>query len=61
MIKEKLVSIYDEILRILKSPEYDANLQHCLERAFPDNIVCIEKRKRDICQLDHGVVISGKL
>lgn len=60
-IERKLVAMFDDLMLILESEDFDKSLRDCLERAAPKYMTSISKRKKDILKSDHGIVIAGKL
>ncbi|XP_062577860.1 uncharacterized protein LOC134239723 isoform X1 [Saccostrea cucullata] len=52
--------MFDDLMKIIESKEYDTNLRQCLEKASPDYMTSIAKRKKDIMRSDHGIVVAGE-
>ncbi|XP_062611965.1 uncharacterized protein LOC134273763 [Saccostrea cucullata] len=59
-IQRRLIFLFDDLKNIIESEEYDTNLRQCLEKASPDYITSIAKRKKDILKEDHGIVVAGE-
>lgn len=59
MIKEKIIYLYRDIERFLKSDEYTEELRNELQQSNPDYMTVLEKRINDIEKTDHGIVIAG--
>ncbi|XP_062599161.1 uncharacterized protein in xynA 3'region-like [Saccostrea cucullata] len=52
--------MFDDLMEIIESEEYDTNLRQCLEKASPDYKTSIAKRQKDILRSDHGIVVAGE-
>lgn len=59
MMKEKIISLYRDVERFLKSDEYTDDLREQLQQSNPDYLTVLEKRIKDIERVDHGIVIAG--
>lgn len=59
--KQKVIQIYNEIERFLKSDAYGKDLKIELEKSNPGFIENIQKRKKDMNESDHGIVIAGTI
>ncbi|XP_056002441.1 transmembrane GTPase Marf-like [Ostrea edulis] len=59
-IERKLVAMFDDLMLILESEDFDKSLRDCLEKAAPKYMTFISKRKKDILKSDHGIVIAGE-
>ncbi|XP_062575962.1 uncharacterized protein in xynA 3'region-like [Saccostrea cucullata] len=57
-MQRNVVSMFDDLLKIIESDEYDSHLRQCLEKASPGYLIHIAKRKKDILKSDHGIVIA---
>lgn len=60
-IKQKVISIYQDLKTFLKSDEYTEDLKNELQQSYPDYLEVLEKRIGDMEKSDHGIVIAGKV
>lgn len=59
--KQRVIEMYNEIERFLKSDAYGEDLKIELEKSNPGFIKNIKKRKQDMMESDHGIVIAGTI
>lgn len=59
MMKKKIASLYRDLETFLKSDDFTDELKNELQQSNPDYLTVLEKRIKDIEQVDHGIVIAG--
>lgn len=57
--KQKVIELYTQLERFLKSDAYRKDLEMELEKSNPGFIKNIRKRIKDMNETDHGIVIAG--
>lgn len=59
--KEDIITLYENLEKVLRSKNYDENLRQELQKSNPDYLKVLGKRKADMEKPDHSIVIAGKL
>ena len=58
--KEDIITLYENLEKVLRSKNYDENLRQELQKSNPDYLKVLGKRKADMEKPDHSIVIAGK-
>ena len=59
--KEDIITLYENLEKVLRSKNYDENLRQELQKSNPDYLKVLGKRKADMEKPDNSIVIAGKL
>lgn len=59
MSKEQVIALFKELEQFLKSKDFEEDLRQVLEKAYPNYLKVLEKRRKDMDKTDNAVVIAG--
>lgn len=58
-ITKGTIAVYHDLGTLLESNDYNEDLRKELQKSNPDYIIGLNKRRTDLQNSDHGIVITG--
>lgn len=57
--KEDVIALYQKLVRFFESDDYGQCLRNELNESYPNYLINLQKRIKDLQKDDHGIVVAG--